>query len=69
MSDDARLYERVAVLENQMEDLKEIKEKLDELLQLKAKGTGALTLVGLIFGSGAIGLVLMIVNFFRPSQF
>lgn len=51
------LAERVAILETQMSDLKEIKEKLEQLVQLKAQGMGALTLVSILVGSGAIGLI------------
>lgn len=65
---DRTLHERVAVLEIQMEDLKEIKSKLDELIQLKSQGMGALTLVGIILGSGAIGLIMMVVNFFKQGH-
>lgn len=60
------LAERVAVLETKLDDLKEIKDKLDELLHLKSQGMGALTLVGMILGSGVIGLVLTLMNFFKP---
>ncbi len=49
--------ERIAVLENQMEELKEIREKLDELIQLKHQGMGAITLVSILVGSGVLGLI------------
>lgn len=62
------LAERVAILEVQMEDLKEIKGKLDELIQLKSQGMGALTLVGILLGSGVIGIVLMVANFFKGGH-
>ena len=68
MSNDLPLNERVAVLEIQMKDLEEIKQKLDDLIQLKSKGMGALTLVSLIFGSGIIGLVMMVVNFVKQGH-
>lgn len=61
--------ERVAVVETRIEDigskLDEIERKLDELLQLKAKGMGAFGLVSLLVGSGLIGLVYTIVQFFN----
>lgn len=62
---------KVAVLEakfEQMEaDLQKISEKLDTLLDLKSKGMGAFWLVGLIFGSGVLGLLAFIGNLFKPS--
>lgn len=64
--------ERIAVLETEVgslkEDLKDIKDKLDELLQLKSQGMGAIGLVSLIVGSGFIGLVIMVVNAFKGSH-
>jgi hypothetical protein len=69
MSDesDTRLAERVAILETKVDDIKEIKDKLDELLLLKAKGTGALWLVSLIVGSGILGLIATVMALFnRP---
>lgn len=61
------LYERVAVLETRLNDLDEIKGKLDELLHLKSKGAGALWLVSLVIGSAIVGLFSNIVQFFnRP---
>lgn len=66
------LVSRVATLEAQHdtvnEDLKEIKEKLDELLHLKSKGMGALWLVSLIVGSGVLGLILTVINFFSKPH-
>jgi hypothetical protein len=40
-----------------MEELKEIREKLDELIQLKHQGMGAITLVSILVGSGVLGLI------------
>lgn len=64
------MAERIAVLENEWtnakQDLSEIKKKLDELLHLKSKGMGALGLVSLLIGSGVIGLIFAIINFFKP---
>lgn len=59
------LHERVAVLETQMQDLKEIREKLDQLLELKARGMGAMGLVGLVIGSGVLGLIATIFELFQ----
>ena len=62
------LGERVATLETKLElittELTEIKEKLDELLTLKHKGLGALGLVSVLVGSGVIGLIAIVLNFF-----
>lgn len=65
------LGERVAVLETKVvefqKDLTEIKDKLDDLLTLKAKGMGAIGLVSLVVGSGLLGIIALIVQFFaRP---
>lgn len=60
--------ERVAVLETELKEarseLTEIKEKLDELLLLKAKGMGALTLVSLLIGSGLVGIIYTVIKLF-----
>lgn len=66
------LPERVAVLEvrqkDTSDDLKDIKDKLDQLLELKTKGAGALWLIGLVVGSGLLGLISVVLGFFsnRP---
>lgn len=64
-----QLSERVAVLETNSvattDKLESIEEKLDNLLELKAKGMGALGLVSLVVGSGILGLIAIIFNFFR----
>ena len=64
--------ERIAILETKFEtlqgDLTHIKQQLDELLHLKSKGMGALWLVSLIIGSGMLGLILTLVNFFSKSH-
>ena len=64
--------ERIAVLETKVEDihkdLNKISSQLDELLQLKTKGMGALGLVGIIFSSGIAGVILMVVNYFRGNH-
>lgn len=65
------LGERVAVLETKFEDfntkLETISEKLDDLLTLKAKGMGAFGLVSLLVGSGIIGIIFTLMQFFnRP---
>jgi len=65
------LGERVAKLEAKLDkyekDILIIMEKLDELLELKAKSAGALGLISLIVGSGIIGLITLITSYFnRP---
>lgn len=68
MDRETDLGQRVAVLETEWQrtkdDLKEIKEKLDELLQLKSRGIGAIQLVSLIIGSGVIGIIVTVMNLF-----
>ena len=60
--------ERIAVLETKVTALEtrlgSIEGKLDQLLELKSKGMGALSLVGLLLGSGIIGVILTVVNLF-----
>lgn len=61
--------ERLKALEVKQEytdkALKDINDKLDQLLTLKSKGVGAFWLVGLIFGSSLIGAVTFLVNLFQ----
>jgi len=61
--------ERIAVLETKYqvmeEKLDKIAEQLNSLLELKAKGIGAIGLVSLILGSGIIGIVTMAINYFK----
>lgn len=68
MVDSTNLGERVAVLETENDQLKldiaDIKTKLDSLLELKSKGLGALGLVGILIGSGVLGLIAVVVQFF-----
>lgn len=64
--------ERIAVLETKFETMQEdignISLKLDELLELKSKGLGAFWLVGLIFGSGILGIIVAAFSFFKPGH-
>lgn len=64
--------ERIAILETKLTSteikLTSIEEKLDQLLELKSKGMGALGLASLVIGSGALGIIWMIVNFFRGNH-
>lgn len=62
------LAERVAVLETQMKDLTEIKEKLDELLKLKAQGMGAISLVSVLLGSGVLGIIATLFAFLHKGH-
>jgi len=67
-----KLSERVAVLETKLDGtvatISSIESKLDQLLDLKAKGTGAFQLVGLILGSGIIGVIGLILSVFSPKS-
>ena len=63
------IYERVAILETQMHDLGEIRQQLDQLLELKARGMGAIGLVGLVITSGVLGLVATFFALFKKSHF
>jgi len=64
--------ERLAILETKFEqiaaDNAEIKAKLNELLELKHKGFGALWLVGLVISTGLLGGVLTVANFFNKGH-
>jgi hypothetical protein len=61
--------ERIAILETKYgaldETLKNVEEKLDQLLELKSKGIGAFWLVGLLLGSGLLGIVSVIFGVFN----
>jgi hypothetical protein len=63
------LHERIAVLETNAiattQKLNEIGQQLDSLLELKAKGMGALGLVSLVVGSGLLGIIGLLINYFR----
>lgn len=66
-----QLAQRVAVLETNSvattEKLESIEVKLDNLLELKAKGMGALGLASLVIGSGFLGLIALLFNFFKGN--
>lgn len=57
----ARLEERVNALEEKVDSMNG---KLDQLLELKFKGAGALMLASAILGSGIIGFIISISNWF-----
>lgn len=61
--------ERLAVLEykdSQREDqLKSIETKLDSLLELRSKGVGAFWLATSLLGTGLVGLVYALANYFK----
>lgn len=63
------LGERVAVLETEFaavrSELTQIRGQLDELLHLKSQGMGALWLVSLLIGSGVLGVITVVLNFFN----
>lgn len=64
--------ERIAILETKFDQMEEhisdISAKLDQLLELKSKGLGAFWLVSLIFGSGVLGVIMMVANYFKPGH-
>ena len=64
--------ERLAVLETRFEQMVEdnryIREKLDELVELKHKGLGAVWLIGLVVGTGLIGLANTLFNLINKGH-
>lgn len=64
--------ERIAILETKFdrmdEHIQDVSQKLDTLLELKSKGLGAFWLVGLIFGSGILGIAVTAFSFFKPGH-
>lgn len=60
--------ERIARVEEQVIELKikvdRLEDKIDELLRLRYKGAGAFWLASALIGTGIIGVVAQIVNFF-----
>lgn len=69
MTSDIALEVKVAILETKYaateEKLDDVIKKLDSLLELKTKGMGAIGLVSILMGSGIIGLVILVINFFK----
>lgn len=66
MSDnEMKMAERIAVLETKMESLDEIKEKLDELLQLRHKGIGAFWLASSLLGTGILGALISFLDWLK----
>jgi len=61
--------EKVAVLELEVrllrENLQNITNKLDELLALRQKGLGAFWLASTLLGTGIVGAVVAIINYWR----
>jgi hypothetical protein len=61
--------ERIAVVEHQVsklvEDVKNMDAKLDQLLELKAKGMGAFWFASLIVGTGVAGMFTTFVTWFK----
>lgn len=61
--------ERLALLEYKDElreaKLEEIDNKLDELLALRQKGMGAFWLASSLLGTGIIGAIFMVVQYFK----
>lgn len=63
--------ERIAALEVQVRLMKEsqteILEKLDDLLALRNKGVGAFWLISMLFGTGLIGVISLILSWFKHA--
>jgi len=63
--------ERIAVVEHQVsklvDDVKKMDDKLDQLLELKAKGMGAFWFASLIVGTGVAGMFTTFVTWFKGS--
>lgn len=61
--------ERIAVVEHQVSklvnDVKSMDEKLDQLLELKAKGMGAFWFASLIVGTGVAGMFSTFLSWFK----
>ena len=61
--------ERIAVVEHQVSklvhDVKSMDEKLDQLLELKAKGMGAFWFASLIVGTGVAGMFSPFLAWFK----
>ena len=61
--------ERIAVVEHQVSklvhDVKSMDEKLDQLLELKAKGMGAFWFASLIVGTGVAGMFSTFLAWFK----
>ena len=64
--------ERIAVLETRFDQLiidnKDIKDKLEELVNLKHRGLGAFWLVGLIIGTGVVGFISTVLGFLNKGH-
>ena len=61
--------ERIAVVEHKVsklvEDVKSMDDKLDQLLELKAKGMGAFWFASLIVGTGVATMFTTLVTWFK----
>jgi hypothetical protein len=64
----ARVEEQVNALNKKVdshdEKFREINGKLDELLELRNKGVGAFWLMSSLIGTGIIGFIAKVTNFF-----
>jgi len=72
MSDrDIEWAERITAVEIKLEKVTEstaeIKDKLDELLQLKSKGVGAFWLASTLLGTGIVGVIFALFNWMKGS--
>jgi len=61
--------QRIAVLELEVKnlntELSDVNKKLDELLQLRSKGVGAFWLASSLLGTGIVGALIMVFNWFK----
>lgn len=66
------LNQRLSVLETKFDQVQksheEMSEKLDQLLELKSKGMGAIWLIGLIVGGGFMGVVGLLTSLFNRGH-
>jgi len=57
--------ERLAVVETKLERLQDIEDKLDDLIALRNKGTGAFLLASALLGTGIIGTIVQIIEWMK----
>lgn len=69
MINEVEWIERIAVMEHQVNELRDstkvLGEKLDELLSLRSKGVGAFWLASSLVGTGVIGLFAMLLEWIK----
>jgi len=57
--------ERLAIVETKLERLQDIEDKLDDLIALRNKGTGAFLLASALLGTGIIGTIVQIIEWMK----